>query len=203
MLKKVAKSIQWGRFDLMKFMGKNCPSGLVVGYKPDVSELSGMLLACRGGLGEIIVASSGFLTTVFVDRPYRIGNPPQDSCLGIPMDRGAWRATAHRVAKSWIQLSTHTHRVQMEFAPNLESPLCNEKDNWNLKSWLLSAEQEGGKEGCHLGWCIITLPDVCRPCWEKKGICVSTLASDSRVLGSRWIYRKVHLALRKGSLPVV
>ena len=23
----------------------------------------------------------------------------------IPMDRGAWRATAHRVAKSWTQLS--------------------------------------------------------------------------------------------------
>ena len=26
-------------------------------------------------------------------------------CLGNPMDRGAWRATIHRVAKSWIRLS--------------------------------------------------------------------------------------------------
>ena len=33
------------------------------------------------------------------------GNPLQYSCLGNPMDRGAWRATVHRVAKSRIQLS--------------------------------------------------------------------------------------------------
>ena len=26
------------------------------------------------------------------------------------MDRGARRATVHRVAKSWTRLSTHTHR---------------------------------------------------------------------------------------------
>ena len=29
------------------------------------------------------------------------GNPLQYSCLGNPMDRGAWKATAHGVAKSW------------------------------------------------------------------------------------------------------
>ena len=29
------------------------------------------------------------------------GNPLQYSCLGNPMDRGAWQATDHRVAKSW------------------------------------------------------------------------------------------------------
>ena len=29
------------------------------------------------------------------------GNPLQYSCLKNPMDRGAWRATAHRVTKSW------------------------------------------------------------------------------------------------------
>ena len=28
-----------------------------------------------------------------------------------PMDRGAWWVTAHRVAKSWIQLSEHTQEV--------------------------------------------------------------------------------------------
>ena len=27
-------------------------------------------------------------------------NPPQYSCLENPLDRGAWRATVHRVAKS-------------------------------------------------------------------------------------------------------
>ena len=29
------------------------------------------------------------------------GNPLQYSCLENPMDRGAWRATVHRVTKSW------------------------------------------------------------------------------------------------------
>ena len=33
------------------------------------------------------------------------GNPLQYSCLENPMDRGAWRAAVHRVAKSWTWLS--------------------------------------------------------------------------------------------------
>ena len=32
------------------------------------------------------------------------GDPLQYSCLENPMDRGAWRATVHRVAKSRTQL---------------------------------------------------------------------------------------------------
>ena len=41
------------------------------------------------------------------------GNPLQHSCLENPMDRGAWQATIHEVAKSWTQLSdlacSHTY----------------------------------------------------------------------------------------------
>ena len=40
------------------------------------------------------------------------GNPLQYSCLKNPVDRGAWWATVHRVANSWIwlkRLGTHTH----------------------------------------------------------------------------------------------
>ena len=39
------------------------------------------------------------------------GNPLQHSCLGYPMDRGAWTATVHGVPKSQTQLSNwaHTH----------------------------------------------------------------------------------------------
>ena len=33
------------------------------------------------------------------------GNPLQYSCPGNPVDRGAWWATVHGVAKSWTQLS--------------------------------------------------------------------------------------------------
>ena len=34
------------------------------------------------------------------------GNPLQYSCLGNPIDKGAWRATAHGVSESQTQLST-------------------------------------------------------------------------------------------------
>ena len=36
------------------------------------------------------------------------GNPLQYSCLGNPMDRGAWQATVHGVAKSRTRLSDWT-----------------------------------------------------------------------------------------------
>ena len=37
------------------------------------------------------------------------GNPFQCSCLQNPRDRGAWRATVHRVAKSQMELNMHAH----------------------------------------------------------------------------------------------
>ena len=36
------------------------------------------------------------------------GNPLQDYCLENPMDRGAWWATAHGVAKSRTRLNNFT-----------------------------------------------------------------------------------------------
>ena len=39
----------------------------------------------------------------------RNGNPFQSCCLEHPMDRGAWQATVHGVAKSRTWLSTHIH----------------------------------------------------------------------------------------------
>ena len=49
------------------------------------------------------------------------GNPLQQWCLGNPMDRGAWRAIVHGVAKSWTWLkwlSTHRcmHMCVCEYA---------------------------------------------------------------------------------------
>ena len=37
------------------------------------------------------------------------GNPLQYYCLENPMDRVAWQATVHGVAKSWTRLSDFTH----------------------------------------------------------------------------------------------
>ena len=36
------------------------------------------------------------------------GNPLQYSCLGNPMDRGAWRATVHGVAKNTTEATEHS-----------------------------------------------------------------------------------------------
>ena len=33
------------------------------------------------------------------------GNPLQYSSLGNPVDKGAWQATVHGIAKSWTRLS--------------------------------------------------------------------------------------------------
>ena len=33
------------------------------------------------------------------------GNPLQYSCLGYPMDRGAWQATVYVITRSWKRLS--------------------------------------------------------------------------------------------------
>ena len=41
------------------------------------------------------------------------GNPLQYSCLGNSTDRGVWQASACRVAKSWIRLSTQAYRYKV------------------------------------------------------------------------------------------
>ena len=54
------------------------------------------------------------------------GNPLQNSCLENPMDRGAWWAMVHRIAKSWTQLkqlSTHAHLMLPTAPPFLGSVL--------------------------------------------------------------------------------
>ena len=50
------------------------------------------------------------------------GNPLQYSCLGNPMDRGAWWATVHGVTKSRTQLKDFTFTIaykRFEIAINL------------------------------------------------------------------------------------
>ena len=44
----------------------------------------------------------------------------ENSCLENPVDRGAWQATVHWVAKSWTrlkQLSTHTKSLFRQIFP--------------------------------------------------------------------------------------
>ena len=53
------------------------------------------------------------------------GNPRQYSCLENPMDRGTWRVTVHRVAKSQTRLSTHRLSCSMTCGIFLDQ-------GWNL-----------------------------------------------------------------------
>ena len=54
------------------------------------------------------------------------GNPLQYSCLENLMDRGAWQATVHGVAKKRTQLSnsarTHTHVIKLKIWMNFKKP---------------------------------------------------------------------------------
>ena len=58
------------------------------------------------------------------------GNPLNYYCLGSNIDSGAWQATIHGVAKSWIQLSnkqqqpTPLHHMLQEDVPGEGVDLC-------------------------------------------------------------------------------
>ena len=80
--------------DQVWVIGRSFPGGAVVKNSPanagDTGDV-GLILGLGRSLGE------------------GNDNPLQYSCLEIPMDRGGWQAIVHRVAKSWTQLSMHTH----------------------------------------------------------------------------------------------
>ena len=61
------------------------------------------------------------------------GTPLQHSCLENPMDRGAWWAAVHGVAKSWTRLSGftftfHFHALEKEMATH--SSVLGESQGW-------------------------------------------------------------------------
>ena len=65
------------------------------------------------------------------------GSPFQYSCLGNPMDRRTWQATAHEVTKSWTQLSTHAQHYICEYIPKhysceLQNNLVNHISNGSI-----------------------------------------------------------------------
>ena len=45
------------------------------------------------------------------------GNTLQYSCLGNPMDGGAWQTTVHGITKSWTQLSDFTFFFSLKPVP--------------------------------------------------------------------------------------
>ena len=78
----------------------------------DPSLIPGMGRSPGEGIGHPLQYSWASLVAQTVKDPWvrktpgeGHGNPPQYSCLEDPMDRGAWWATVHGVAKSWMWLS--------------------------------------------------------------------------------------------------
>ena len=47
------------------------------------------------------------------------GNLLQDSCLGNPMDRGAWRAIVHEITKDRTQLSDEAYIQAFSVMPSI------------------------------------------------------------------------------------
>ena len=90
------------------------------------------------------------------------GSPLQYSCLGNPMDRGAWQATVHGVTKSWTRLSNFTftfrrHHGMYEFLNNITNNLRYADDTTlmaeseeELKSLLMKVKVESEKVGLKL-----------------------------------------------------
>ena len=83
------------------------------------------------------------------------GNPPLYSCLGNPMDRGAWCATVHGVAKSWTWLRdwhthththTHTHVNSCSEAGHMGKNKTEEYLHFSLLSSFLNLREEARED---------------------------------------------------------
>ena len=71
-------------------------------------------------------------------RGERNGNPLQYSCLGNPMDRGAWRATVHGFMKEWDmteRLNTQ-HTLLTSWGLEVDYEFVNNNNNDNNKAMI-------------------------------------------------------------------
>ena len=74
------------------------------------------------------------------------GNPLQYSCLENPMDREAWQATAHGVAKSQTQLSNFT----FTFMSTTDDTTLMAESKEEVKRLLMRVKEESEKAGFKL-----------------------------------------------------
>ena len=90
------------------------------------------------------------------------GNPLQNSCLVNPMDRGAWRATVHGVAKSrpWLSNWAWCHLYLKKLEKNVFNLSPSKKQanktqqHYFLEKWQYYTEnQEQPKNAQHCHWC--------------------------------------------------
>ena len=101
------------------------------------------------------------------------GNPLQYSCLGNSVDRGAWQATVHRVAKSWTWLNDfHFHFRLYYFAHKLKTT-----DMYVLKANFLVCELY-----LFFKWKNEYLGDITQALWN----CNKYMSSPNAVSTMKW-----------------
>ena len=99
-------------------------------------------------------------------------NPLQYSCLAKPMDRGASRATVHRVAQSRTRLKRLS---KWKYGTSSSSESCYSANNWTWMGWWEVLNSAGEK----CGW----LEDIQNCGWRVKwvqscvGLCPWLVAS--------------------------
>ena len=84
------------------------------------------------------------------------GNPLQYSCLGNPMDKGAWQATFHGVPKSQTQLNNQHHNNHRLGLPSWQSnthatyaTILNIKSHlWSTNKFCIVCQALGKMERC-------------------------------------------------------
>ena len=77
--------------------------------------LSPRVASCGGSASKNLPANAVYVGSIpGLGRSPRegSGNPLQCSCLGNPMNRGAWWATDHGATKSWTYLSNSTNSIK-------------------------------------------------------------------------------------------
>ena len=107
-----------------------------------ISELAGLFLESQN-LSLNTTFRFGLLTPPFKGIGEGNGDPLQYSCLENPMDRGAWWATIHGVAKSRTRLTTS---VCVKDIKSVHRPKMRQSSLFS--SLLYSAPSHSAKEFC-------------------------------------------------------
>ena len=117
------------------------------------------------------------------------GYPLQYSCLGNPMDRGAWLATVHGVAKSQTRLSNHHTHYYYNPMLSCLSFLCARDAQTHLRRWRWQTNHA-------TAWCRLSWARFCRLGRKKKP--VRQVAWDGlwRAMKAKWTLEEARRSVK-------